>query len=470
MRSSRLKLILFMSTLAALPLAFGGQNEDPTTQRPDVVLVILDDVNDWVTPLGGPARTPGLSRLAERSLVFTNAHCSAPLCRPSREQMMAGRRRQIEGASAESHGWGTLLTEHFARNGYRVLGAGKVFHGEGSESREERRRGHPQRFRHASIEKHAGFDDYFVSPVRPTPDRPVRDLVLDDTAAKLDWQALDIHPSETPDYQAVSWVAEQLREADSQPLLIVVGLVGAHLPWYVPARYFDLHPIEAVELPATREQDLDDVPAKGHKLALDNAYAPEMSTQATQREAVRAYLAAVSFVDDQLRRLLDVLEESRRGADAVLVVTSDHGFHLGEKGHWRKSTLWEDAAHVPLLIAAPGFDPGVSAKPVDLVSLYATLCELAGLPTPESVEGPSLTPLLTDPMGPWDHVAITFKPSRDVRVLDKPLAITEMMIPISKDQTPPYIFVRCDGRVRAFCKYGCQTVMALQAEVGHGPD
>lgn len=210
---------------------------------------------------------------------------------------------------------------------------------------------------------------------------------------------MDAADGEMGDAAIVRWASAQLRRVHGQPFFLGVGLWKPHLPWFVPRRYFDLHPAGAIELPPARPgDDLADVP---------RIMAQELSSMDHRRiverglwkSAVRGYLAAVSFVDAMIGRLLDALDASPYRDDTVVVLWSDHGYHLGEKRHWRKWSLWEESTRVPLAIAAPGVGrPGAgTGRAASLLDIYPTLLDLCGLPAREQLEGESLVPVLREP-------------------------------------------------------------------------
>jgi arylsulfatase A-like enzyme len=200
-----------------------------------------------------------------------------------------------------------------------------------------------------------------------------------------------------------------MSEKPGKPQFIAVGIVKPHLPWYAPKKYFDLYPKDKLTLPKVPDDDLDDVPAIGRRMAKPEGDHKAVVRSGQWRDAVQAYLATITFVDDQVGRLLDALDRSPMAANTVIVLWGDHGWHLGEKHHWRKFTLWEEATRAPLVFVVPGLarQRGLCARPVDFLSVYATLADVCGLPIPTHLEGPSLRPLLENPNAPWDRMALT---------------------------------------------------------------
>ncbi len=224
----------------------------------------------------------------------------------------------------------------------------------------------------------------------------------------FDWGAIPAKVDEMGDHKLTDWAIEQLQQPSDQPLFLAVGYVKPHLPWFVPQEFFDRFPLDTIQLPVTTQNDLADVPPAGRKMANPGGDHSAVLKADQWKKAVQAYLATISFLDDEVGRLLKGLEQSSRAKKTIVVWWTDHGWHLGEKEHWRKFALWEKATRTSFAIAAPGVTSANAscAAPVDYLSVYPTLCELTGLPVPEHVAGPSLVPLLKDPAAKWEHVAI----------------------------------------------------------------
>jgi len=362
-------------------------------KKPKVVFIAIDDLNDWVGHLGGhpDAKTPHIDRLAERGVSFANAHCAAPACNPSRAALLSGLRPSTSGIYKNQHDWVTTLAdvttlpEFYLQNGYRVVGGGKIFHGS------------------AKADKY--FDEYYRRKELPPPKVPYNGL----NKAHFDWKAIDVTESEMPDYKLVSWAAEKLNEKADKPLFLAVGIVKPHLPWFAPQKYFDMYPKDKITLPDVPDDDLDDIPSIGQKMARPEGDHKAVIDADQWRDAVQAYLATCTFVDDQVGRLVDALDRSPMANNTVIVLWGDHGWHLGEKHHWRKFTLWEEATCAPLIFVAPGVvkQGSLCSRPVDFMAIYPTLADLCGLAVPRHVEGVSFRPLLEKPDSPWERLALT---------------------------------------------------------------
>ncbi len=361
--------------------------------RPNVLFIAIDDLNHWVGHLGRhpQTQTPNIDRLAKSGVTFTKAYCTAPACNPSRASLMSGRRPSSTGCYLNGQNWrpgipeAQLLNTQFAKAGYQVYGAGKIYHGPGDRGGE--------------------WADYFVGR---------GDVQMDPSAKNKGVGGIQFYPlansdEEMPDYQVVSYGIEQLQADHTQPFFLAIGLVKPHMPFSVPKKWFDRFPLDSIQLPPHRDDDLEDVPPAGVKMAGPQGDHAKIVESGRWKEAVQAYLATIAFCDAQVGRLLDGLANSKYRENTIVVLWSDHGWSLGEKSHWRKFALWEEPTRTVFVWQVPGVTVpgGVCQRPVDYVSIYPTLCELAGLPLPSHLDGRSIVPLLRDPTTAWDQPAIT---------------------------------------------------------------
>jgi len=361
-------------------------------RRPNVLFIAIDDLNSWVGHLGGhpQARTPHIDRLAARGVSFTRAYCVVPACEPSRAALMSGKRPWTSGCYRNGDRWqerlveGEQLSVPFLRAGYRVAGAGKIFHRDDhwpSEWSEYMARGELSEHGEG-VHKMEGFH------------RPVKHDLADED--QMDWHTVD-------------WCIERIEEGGERPFFIACGLHKPHLPFVVPKKYYERLSLDQVELPPHREDDLDDVPPAGVAMARPEGDHAKFLESGRWAAAVRAYLATCTWTDMNVGRLLDALDRSGRAEDTIVVLWGDHGWSFGEKKNWRKFALWEEPTRTPLVWVAPGVtEPGGRCDtPVDLLAIYPTLCDLAGLEEPEHLESVSLRPLLEDPGAGWERPAIT---------------------------------------------------------------
>jgi len=215
----------------------------------------------------------------------------------------------------------------------------------------------------------------------------------------FDWGPLTVPTAAMADAKVVDWAADFLAREHEQPFFLAVGIFRPHLPWYVPKKYFEMFPLETIQLPEVKEGDLADIPPAGVRIARPQGDHAKVVAHQQWKHAVQGYLASIAFADEMLGRVLDAWESSPEAENTIVVLWSDHGWHLGEKQHWRKFALWQRAVRVPMIVVAPGVTkPGTHYdRPVSLLDIYPTVAELAGLPEQAAVEGESLVPCLKDP-------------------------------------------------------------------------
>lgn len=395
----RLKACLVACFLAAFAVTASAK------EPPNVLFVAIDDLNDWIGAFGGHPQviTPHIDKLAEEGVLFSNAHCQAPICNPSRVSVILGKLPSTTGMyflapnfrTVEGTKYDETMFQYFRRHGYYSATMGKIFHGK--------------------VDK-LSFDHIQPSKGWRKPKKKIR-YTLPGSHPGWDWGEVDVADEEMRDYKTAEWAAEVLPELaeKEEPFFLSIGFSLPHVPIYASKKWFDLYPLGGVQLPAARDDDRNDLPEIAKQLTL-NPTGPRheyMVENDEARHAVRAYLAANSFVDHLVGMVLAGLEKSGVAEDTIIVLWSDHGFHLGEKQRWAKRTLWEETTRVPLIISAPGLAKGErSNRPVGLIDLFPTLTDLCGLPDREDLEGVSLKPLLKDPDAKWDRPALcTFGPN-----------------------------------------------------------
>lgn len=353
-------------------------------ENPNILLLCVDDLNDWVGYLGAHpgVHTPNIDRLRAQSYSFNRAYCSVPVCIASRASAMWGlspETTKVHETDDIDAYWALMrspqlfpLPHFFSQAGYETISTGKVFHWAMGTKR---------------------LWDVFL----PYKDSPV---TFGDHGTLIDYGVLapgEIHA----DQIAANFAIEQLQGSHAKPWFMAIGLYQPHVPWRLPQWAFDLHPIDKVVLPEVRADDLDDVPPQGVALARFPV-ANLNGVEITQNELimrsglwpqhVQAYLAACSHTDAMVGQMLDALDASPYASNTAVVLWSDHGFHLGEKLHWHKMALWEHANRIPLLIRAPGRVEagGGFDLPVSLLDLAPTLTDIAGIEKPAQFEGESL--------------------------------------------------------------------------------
>ena len=330
--------------------------------RPNVLFIPIDDMNDWVGHLGGhpQAVTPNLDQLATRGVTFQNAYCAAPACNPSRVALLTGLRPSSTGVYLNSNPWRPVLPKvitlarHFKDNGYFCGGFGKVYHGRYADPSDwDIWHAAPGDRRKASPEKHLG--DGGVGGIRFGP------------LSNTDEQMID--------HINVTRAIEQMNRRHEKPWFIACGLIKPHMAFSVPQKYFEKFPLDSIQLPEVPKNDLDDIPPAGRRMARPEGDHAKILKSGRWKEAVQAYLATIHFADVQLGRLLAALDASPYRDNTIICLWSDHGWHLGEKQHWRKFALWEEATKAPMIWVVPGLTPdnGVCSQPVDYINIYPTL-------------------------------------------------------------------------------------------------
>jgi len=402
--------------LVVLTVIFSCKNERKkdlkvSQSKPNVLFIAVDDLNTWISPIDNflGVKTPNFDRLAKMGVTFTNAHVQAPLCGPSRASLMTGLRPSTTGIYGmtpddQIRREGnpvtkdiTFLPEYFKQNGYHTMGIGKLFHIHA-----------PDRVFNESGGRVKGFGPY-----------PEKRFVWDGFGKGIrgmhgrtstDWGAFPDKDSLMPDHQSVNWVTERLYRDYDKPFFLGLGFLRVHVPLYVPQKWFDLHPLENIQTPPYQSDDLDDIPPVGMQINdLPMMPSTEWAKESGEwKKIVQAYLACISYVDYELGRVLDALENSKYADNTVIVLWSDHGYRLGEKGTFAKHALWETATKAPLLFAGPNLPKGKKINaPVEMLSIYPTLLELSGLPAYQRNEGYSLVDMMQKDKGLAEAKAIT---------------------------------------------------------------
>lgn len=395
-----------LSALIVLLASVSEGRAQTGVQRPNVLFIAIDDLNDWVGCMGGhpQTRTPNMDALASRGVLFTNAHCQGPICGPSRSSLLSGKYPHTTGVYQQPagkpleldqvHFRGHLLPEYFSRHGYRTYACGKISHGYSAE---------------LAFDEYGGsFDGFGPKPKERfhyfLPENPY-------TGTQTDWGAYPDVDSKMPDFKTATWCIDQLRRQQDRPFFLAAGFYRPHVPFYVPQKWFDHFPVESIQLPEIRLNDLDDIPEIGRKIHEMPKYPGLQFLLADDnnqyRKAVQAYLACVEFVDYQVGRLIDALEASPYAQNTVVVLFSDHGYHLGEKDRVSKHSLWEEATHVPLIVVDGTHRGATCDAPVGLIDIYPTLIDLCGLPARGENQGQSLVPLLNGSQADWRDAVLT---------------------------------------------------------------
>ncbi|MBC8218721.1 MAG: sulfatase, partial [Planctomycetes bacterium] len=344
-----------------------GQDTD-TGEGLNVLFIPVDDLNHWCgyTGRNKQAKTPNIDRLSTMGVSFSNAHCAAPACEPSRAALFSGLRPSTSGCYLNGDKWkkiipeGSTLNATFKKAGYRVMGTGKTYHGNGPDS-----------------VNMSEWDEY-----------PENAKPYGGGAKKMEGYftplPIDMKDEDLSDWHSVNYCIKQLQKKHEKPFFLACGLIKPHLPWAVPRKYYEMFPRDKIELPPHIKNDMADIPPAGKKIGIRSDH-PKFLKSDRWKDAVQSYLATVAYVDVCIGRLLDALEISDYKDSTIVVLWGDHGWHLGEKERWRKFTLWEEATRAPMIWYVPRLTKAgaICDRPVDFMSIYPTLCELAGIEEPD---------------------------------------------------------------------------------------
>ena len=399
--------------IAFFSILIGCDSPKVEKEKPNILFIAIDDLNDWVGYLGGhpQAKTPNIDRLIERGVGFSKAYTVAPLCNPSRVALLTGLYPSTTGVYGNRNNFRKTLPneitlmQYLKSNGYTTKGGGKIFHGNNRPG------------------DSLSWDYYFISKGHTRISG--RDPELPNVSTQsgfFNWGPIDVPDDQMQDFRTVNWAKAELGKTHNKPFFLACGFYRPHLPWYVPKKYFDKFPLDEIILPEVKSDDLDDLPEYGKRFARER-YSGSWGTDLNKGErdhdlvikydqwkkGVQAYLASISFVDTYVGELLDGLDKSKYADNTIIVLWGDHGWHLGEKQHWRKQALWEDTTHVPFIVSYPKTiaENSICEYPVSFIDIFPTLIDLAGIPKKEDLDGKSLKELLINPSMKWNRPVLS---------------------------------------------------------------
>ena len=364
-------VILILATLS-----FGHSSN--ASGRLNVLVLMIDDLNTWLLEdsdrYRGKVIAPNIRRLADSGVLFKRAYTASPFCSPSRTALWSGVSPWKSGiydngllteqslALQEA----TYLPKLFKDAGYYVAAYGKISHGWGDRG---------------------VWDDRIAHKRDPVPPNAP---FISVARGEQDWGPTNLKEEEMGDTTYADAAIRQLQQEHDKPFFIACGLFHPHMPWYVPHKYFDMYPLDEVIVPKIRENNLDDIPQLGGVVTDGKRrFVDDVIEKDLLKRGVQAYLATTSYADAQIGRMLDALAVSPYRDNTLVMLMSDHGFHLGEKNHWQKGTLWEEATHCLLMVRVPGMTElkGQSQRFVSLQDVYPTLTEICRLDTPVYIDG-----------------------------------------------------------------------------------
>ena len=407
--------------VACLGLCLSAMSK-PTAERSNVLFIAIDDLNDWIGCFGGnpQAQTPHLDRFnASGGMVMFDAHGSSTVCGPSRSSLLTGKYPHTTGVygnknnlrKAEKTKDLLTLPQYFSAHGYHTLSRGKIFHKHSTSGNKKNRDSldHGQWAFDEWVHEQGGVGpagkQFPLNGLPPSKgDRSYHSI-------GFDW-APTVGNDETlmKDYITATWAVEQFQNRlFEKPFFMAVGFSKPHLPWYVPQKYFDMYPLDEIVLPKTIPDDLDDILNKYGKPVKSHGTWRRVERAGQHKQAVQAYLATITFVDECIGVLLDGLASSQYAENTIVMLWGDHGWHLGEKQKYGKTQLWQESCRVPLMVKVPGVTPkrkrcdGI----VNLIDMYPTLLELCGLPKNSENEGRSFAELIHNPDMEWNTPTLT---------------------------------------------------------------
>jgi len=429
MKESRPVLLALIALLGAVASGFAAPS------KPHVLFLAVDDLRPELGCYGSPiARTPHIDALAAEGILFKRAYCQQAICSPSRASLMTGARPDTIGVVENTAYFRDLnpeiitLPQHFRSHGYETVYCGKIFHARMDD-------------RELSWSRGPAWNRLELA--RPTPyARPENVSILQANKAELTakygpdgigglvhgpaYESADVSDETYPDGHsarlAIETLKDHLEKKPEQPLFLALGFKKPHLHFIAPKKYWDLYDPEEISLAENRTAPADGA-AMGlhasfelrvrHGIPKEGPIGDELS-----RTLLHAYLACVSYVDAQVGLAVAALEEAGIRDNTVIILWGDHGWHLGDHGVWGKATNYEIATRVPLILSAPGMKVARGTKTdalVELIDMYPTLCDLAGLPQPAHLEGHSFAPLLEESDQPWKQAAFSQYPNPALR-------------------------------------------------------
>lgn len=417
--------IYFAMAITLVACGIEENKQEKENSKPNVLFISVDDLNDWIGIVEDKGnidiKTPNLDRLAAKGVYFANNHANVPVCTPSRLGVMTGLSAVSTGCYSNTSGvankelWqqAIALPALFRMNGYHTMGCGKI-EGHACHHIEEIHPGQKlwderliRNFCASNelLRDGDGYNgiDFYPFPKGGSPIKKYNPTYKGHSLCAGPIDRNDLPFGKMPDEITAEWAIERLNHNYNKPFMLGVGFVRPHVPYTAPQEYFDMYPIDKIKVPEEVEGEMEDIPAYGKAMAY-GAFEPSNEKVVRElgpeyrKQLVQGYMACVSFLDDQVGRLIDALEKSKYANNTIIVLWSDHGQHLGEKRSWRKNTLWQESTNSPMIWVVPGVTPvgEVCHQPASLLDIYPTLNQLCQLNSKNSFDGVSLVPQLKD--------------------------------------------------------------------------
>jgi len=390
-------------------------------QQPNIVMIAVDDLNDWIGVYGGHPQviTPNMDKLAKSSVVFRNASCPGPVCGPSRSALLSGfmpattgiygnANNMLHSEIVQTH---ATLPEYFSKNGYITISSGKIFHKHDTPNGVDHGNWAYDVWKDEKGEAKINPDKYYSRNKGIINGKIIEDaLYTKGGGAEFNFGPT-LNGKETMlDYTTAKWFEQKLQEKYDKPFFMAVGISKPHLAFHVPQEYFDRYGLDTLKTPEYQMDDLDDILDKNGK----KVYQAEpdflwCKHYGVEKEVTRAYLASVTFADECVGVVLDALAKSKYANNTIVILFGDHGWHLGEKLRYRKATLWREATQLPFIFHLPGMNTKQDCyRNVNLIDIFPTLIDLCSLPK-KQLDGKSIKPLLLNPTKKWTPTVTTYQ-------------------------------------------------------------
>jgi arylsulfatase A-like enzyme len=389
----------------------------PTKQEPkplNIIFIAIDDMNNWVSCLGGQAQTPNIDALAAKGRLFTNAHCAYPACNPSRTAIMTGQRPETTGqfenqGNFRNNAGGKeriTLAQFLQNRGYETVAAGKIFHSPAGKGEKPNPVSDPVSW-HYQFPNNTGTSGANLYLDENGQAKWLQGALKKEVGSEKGisywsksciWGITPQNKEQTADWENASFCADYLQKPHEKPFFLACGISRPHAPLIAPKAYFDKYPLDKIKLPELPDNDMDDVPDIA-KTNFTSEIVGLIKEKNEYKKAVQAYLACMSFADDCVGQVLQSLEKSPYKDNTIVVLWSDHGWQLAHKNRWEKYSLWHQASHSPLIVQYPNMkNAGTScSQSVSLMDLFPTMTDLLGIKKPDFTEGVSLLPQLQNP-------------------------------------------------------------------------
>jgi len=387
--------------------------------KPNVLFIAIDDINDWISPMGGhpQVKTPHLDAFTQSgSVVFQNAVCPAPVCGPSRSALLSGfmpyrtgvynnETNMLDSKYVQEH---PTLPEYFSMHGYHTLSTGKIFHKHAAQAGADWGQWAFDTFRRADGSIKPNQERLTHQKLGLVNGKPAQGPPPAHSWGALSWAPTQVPMEETTDYRSADWARQQLKKKWDKPFFMAIGISRPHLPWYVPQEFFDMYDRETLTTAEIKADDLEDIRTSSDRQKFKaNADYLWVKENGIEQAATEAYLAAVSYADACLGVIFEALEKSEYADNTIVLIWGDHGYHVGEKLKYKKNSLWRESVRTPLIVRKPGMKKSISStRPVNLIDMYPTLIQLCGLPE-KSLDGHDFSPLLNNPDLEWKQPGIT---------------------------------------------------------------